>query len=157
MSQTVVDRVIRLLQESRVSFRRLDHEATFTSEDSARVRNEPLQVGAKALLLKTGSEYLIAVIPANRKLNSAAVKQVLKSKNLRFATADELREITGLLPGALPPFGQPIFDLPLFADVQVGAELDRVAFNAGSRTVSIIVSRSDWLQVAQPTLAELCD
>ena len=32
----------------------------------------------------------------------------------------------------------------------IGIEHDRVAFNAGSLTHSIIMSASDWIKVAQP-------
>jgi prolyl-tRNA editing enzyme YbaK/EbsC (Cys-tRNA(Pro) deacylase) len=70
---------------------------------------------------------------------------------VRFATAEELRELTGLVPGSLPPFGQPILPFDLFADASVGVRHDRVAFNAGSLTDSIVMSAANWEAVAKPT------
>jgi Ala-tRNA(Pro) deacylase len=78
------------------------------------------------------------------------VKQELHVKRLRFATPEELFELTGLLPGAVPPFGAPIFPFELFADIEVGTRFDRVAFNAGDRTRSIIMPAADWTAIARP-------
>ena len=156
MSQVVVNQVVQLLTDANIAFRQVEHEETLTSEDSALARNEPLEVGAKALLLKSDQEFVLAVIPAHRKLNSAAIKKLLNVKNLRFATAEELLEQTGLLPGSVPPFGSPIFTFRLFADHSVGQEWGRIAFNSGSRTRSIIMQRDDWLAIAKPVLANLC-
>jgi Ala-tRNA(Pro) deacylase len=156
MNSPVLNQLTDLLDAAGIAYRRVDHAATYTCEDSARARNEPLQVGAKALLLKADAEYAVAVMPADRKLDSGAVKRMLGAKSLRFATTEELLELTGLVPGALPPFGKPILPFPLFADVSTGREFGRVAFNAGSRTTSLILQREDWLTIAQPALSSLC-
>jgi prolyl-tRNA editing enzyme YbaK/EbsC (Cys-tRNA(Pro) deacylase) len=62
---------------------------------------------------------------------------------LRFATPEELRALTGLVPGCVPPFGRPILDLPLYVDESVLAN-DRIAFNAGLLTESFIMATADW-------------
>ncbi|MBX3419939.1 MAG: hypothetical protein KF752_00140 [Pirellulaceae bacterium] len=156
MSDAVVMRVIELLTASNIQFKHLQHEPTLTSEDSARERGESLEVGAKALLLKAETDYLIAVLPAHRKLDSGLFKRWLGIKNLRFASAEELWQLAGVLPGALPPFGEPIFPVPLYADSTVGAVENRVAFNAGCRTQSIIMALGDWLSVAKPIVSNIC-
>lgn len=149
MSDVLV-RVRRLLSEANVSFTECQHPPTYTSEESASARGEQLSVGAKALLLKTDDVFRLFVLPADRKLDSAAVKRELQVKKTRFATADELLERTGLVPGSVPPFGEPILPFELFADLAVGAEFGRVAFNAGSLTVSIVLGTQDWEKVARP-------
>ena len=53
------------------------------------------------------------------------------------------------LPGSVPPFGRPILDLTLYCDHSV-AQRDRVAFNAGSLTDSVLVRVEDYLRVAKP-------
>jgi prolyl-tRNA editing enzyme YbaK/EbsC (Cys-tRNA(Pro) deacylase) len=77
------------------------------------------------------------------------VRKHFSAKRVRFATADELRELTGLVPGSLPPFGEPILPLDLFADSSLGVRYDRIAFNAGSLTDSIVMSAADWEAVAK--------
>ncbi|MFO0904237.1 MAG: YbaK/EbsC family protein [Pirellulales bacterium] len=146
----VLAAIRRLLDEAGASYRALHHEPTTTSEESARVRGEPLSVGAKALLLKLDDAFGLFVLPADRKLDSAAVKRQCGAKKSRFATADELLAATGLVPGSVPPFGTPILPFKLWADDEVGRAHGRVAFNAGSLTDSIILSTDDWERVARP-------
>jgi len=140
----------RLFEEAGIEYRTLHHEPTLTSEDSARARGEPLSVGAKALLLKVDERFGLFVLPADRKLDSAAIKKQFGAKKSRFATPDELLSATGLVPGSVPPFGEPILPFELWADVAVGAEHGRVAFNAGLLTDSIIVATADWERAARP-------
>jgi Ala-tRNA(Pro) deacylase len=150
MTKTVLMNVRELLAESSVAFREIEHQATRTSEESALARGEELGVGAKALLLKTDDLFRLFVLPADRKLDSNAIKRELNVKKTRFATPEELLVMTGLVPGAVPPFGPPILAFELFADTAVGMAFGRVAFNAGSLTHSIIMSTADWLAVARP-------
>ncbi|MCW8926211.1 MAG: hypothetical protein OQJ84_08145, partial [Xanthomonadales bacterium] len=78
------------------------------------------------------------------------IRRHLGVKRTRFATREELQEMTGLVPGCVPPFGEPILPFELYADEAVGVAIDRVAFNAGSLTHSIIMSATDWERIAQP-------
>lgn len=151
MTDDVLLRIRRLLDDAGVSYRTLEHRPTTTSEESAAVRGEPLAVGAKALVLKTDDFFRLFVLCADRKLDAAAVRKTLAVRKTRFADADELRNLTGLVPGSVPPFGRPVLPLELYGDEEIGVRYDRVAFNAGSLTTSIILSAADWRRVAGPT------
>ena len=102
------------------------------------------------MLLKTDDVFRLFVLPADRKLDSAAVKRHLGVKKTRFATADELKELTGLVPGSVPPFGPPILPFELYVDEAIRGN-ERIAFNAGSLTDSIILATADYLKVARPS------
>ena len=130
-----------------IPFREVHHEPTRTSEDSARARGEALRVGGKALLIKVDEVFRIFVLSAERKLDSAAIKRRFAAKKTRFATPEELMELTGLVPGSVPPFGRPILPFPLFVDPSV-LENERVAFNAGSLTDSIVMGVEDYRRIA---------
>jgi Ala-tRNA(Pro) deacylase len=143
----VLQKVRDMLTLAGVSFAEKHHEPTFTSEESARARGEALAIGAKALVVKGDDRFLLLVLPADRKLDSSAVKRHLGARKLRFADKDELLQLTGLVPGSVPPFGEPIVPLPLIADPAL-LENERVAFNAGSLTDSIIMSVPDYERVA---------
>ena len=139
--------ILELLDGEGITYRRISHEPTRTSEDSARARGEALETGGKALLLKAGEDFSVFVLSAALKLDSQAVKKRLGVKSLRFATADELMDLTGLVPGSVPPFGEPVLPFPLFVDESIEAN-DRIAFNAGSLTDSVVLSTVDYLRVA---------
>ncbi|MEE2705613.1 MAG: YbaK/EbsC family protein [Planctomycetota bacterium] len=155
MPQSILDRIRAFLSAAGVSFREIHHEPTKTSEESARVRGEPLRVGGKALLMKGDQQFSLFVLPADRRVDSAAIRSELKIKKLRFATPEELLELTepidgrGLVPGGVPPFGHPLLPFDLYLDRGL-QENDRIAFNAGSLTDSIILGMDDYLSVAKP-------
>lgn len=150
MSLETLDRIRDFLNAENITFREAEHAPTRTSEESAAARGESMSVGAKALLLKTDDIFRLFVLPADRKLKSSAIRHRLGVKRTRFASVDELRELTGLVPGCVPPFGEPIMPFELYADEAVGEETDKVAFNAGSLRHSIIMSASDWERIARP-------
>jgi prolyl-tRNA editing enzyme YbaK/EbsC (Cys-tRNA(Pro) deacylase) len=143
----VLERVRDWLRSSGVGFLEKHHQPTFTSEESAKARGEPLRIGAKALVVKVDDVFQLFVLPADRKLDSAAVKRQFAAKKLRFADAAELLALTGLVPGSVPPLGSPILELPLIADLSL-LENDKIAFNAGSLTDSIIMASADYERVA---------
>jgi prolyl-tRNA editing enzyme YbaK/EbsC (Cys-tRNA(Pro) deacylase) len=142
------------LQRESISFREVHHEPTRTSEESARARGEELRVGGKALMVKVDAEFRLFVLSADRKLDSAAIRSWwgagsgAKTKT-RFASPEELMELTGLVPGSVPPFGPPILPFPLYVDPSV-FENERIAFNAGSLTDSIIMGTADYRRLAKP-------
>ncbi|HEY1378941.1 MAG TPA: YbaK/EbsC family protein [Gemmataceae bacterium] len=147
----VLDAIRRLLADAGVPFREVQHAPTYTSEESAKARGEELRTGGKALLLKTDDMFRLFVLPADRKLDSAAVKRHLGVKKTRFATADEMKDLTGLVPGSVPPFGPPVLPFELYVDEAIRAN-ERIAFNAGSLTDSIILATADYLSVAKPAV-----
>jgi Ala-tRNA(Pro) deacylase len=148
---TVLEQIRELLDARGIEYRAVEHGPTRTSEESARARGEPLRVGGKALMLRVDGEFHLLVLSAASKLDSRAVKRHLGARKTRFATRDELLELTGLEPGAVPPFGEPILALPLHVDEALCAS-PRIAFNAGSLTTSIVMAMPDYLAVASPNV-----
>src|SRR5580704_7716395 len=144
----VLEKIRSWLTAEGVPFREVHHEPTRTSEDSARARGEELRVGGKALLIKVDGVFRLFILSADRKLDSTAIKQRFAAKKTRFATPEELMELIGLVPGSVPPFGQPILSVPLFVDPSV-FENERVAFNAGSLTDSIVMAVDDYRRLAE--------
>ena len=145
----ILPAIRELLRAAGVLFREVHHEPTRTSEESAKARGEELHIGGKALLMKGDDQFRLFVLPANRKLDSGAIRRELGIKKLRFATPEELLELTGLVPGCVPPFGPPILPFDLMLDTAIERN-PRIAFNAGSLTDSIILAMTDYLAVAHP-------
>ena len=113
------------------------------------MRGEDLRIGGKALLIKVDDEFRLFVLSASLRVDSQAIRGHLSARRTRFATSEELAELTGLVPGAVPPFGRPILPFALHVDPSI-TENDRIAFNAGSLTDSIFLKVEDYLRVAQP-------
>ncbi|MGA9365395.1 MAG: YbaK/EbsC family protein [Bacteroidota bacterium] len=150
---TVYEEIKKLLASHGVEFREVHHEPTRTSAESAKARGEDLAIGGKAILMKVGEEFKLFVLSAAKKVDSQKIKEHFGEKKLRFATPEELMDLTGLVPGAVPPFGKPVTPFDLYVDVSITAN-EKIAFNAGSLTDSIIMGCKDYLQVASPEVFE---
>jgi prolyl-tRNA editing enzyme YbaK/EbsC (Cys-tRNA(Pro) deacylase) len=143
----MLEKIKSWLSSNGVTFTERHHEPTLTSEDSARARGEELRVGGKALLIKVDETFKLFVISAAQKLDSKKIRQHFNAKKSRFASKEELQEKTGLVPGSVPPFGAPILPFELYIDISITSN-ERIAFNAGSLTDSLILSVPDYLRVA---------
>jgi Ala-tRNA(Pro) deacylase len=153
MAAAVRSRLLTRLQEAGVPFTQREHAAVRTSEEAAAVRGAPLHSGAKALVLKGGDRFLLAVLPADRALDSRALRAAVGSRRIRFASRDELLELTGLTPGAVPPFGS-LFGLETVCDPGL-ADNRQINFNAGSHSHSVQMSYADWEAMERPRVAPI--
>lgn len=145
---TVFERLSDKLEQAGVVFDVLRHEPVFTSEDAARVRGASLASGAKALICKADDAFVMFVLPADCKLDGKRVRKSAGIRSLRFASAEEVDQLTGLKPGSIPPFGG-LFGLPTWCDVRLDGQ-PRINFNAGDHAISINMSLADYLLVEKP-------
>ena len=146
----VFERLSALLDQRGITYRVFRHEAVFTSEEAARVRGTSLASGAKALICRADGRFVLFVMPADRKLDSKRVRKAFGLKSLRFATREEVLELTQLKPGSIPPFGQ-LFGLQTYCDGGL-ADQPQINFNAGDHTISVEMNYADYAVVEQPAL-----
>ena len=154
-SMSVLQRLIDTLNEHGVEYQRLEHPPVFTSEEAARVRGTPLASGAKALICKADGEFVMVVLPANLRLASKQIRKRESIKSLRFASSEEVEQLTGLRPGSIPPFGS-LFDLPTWCDSQLGQEPE-INFNAGDHAVSISLAFAEYERVESPRMGDFAE
>jgi Ala-tRNA(Pro) deacylase len=150
MPASVFERIEEKLRQAGVPFTVLRHAPVHTSEEAAAVRGTPLSSGAKALVVKAGEAFVLLVLPADRKLDSRKARAGLGARALRFATREEVERLTGLQPGAIPPFGS-LFGLATRCDPAL-ADTPSINFNAGDHAVSVQMACADYLAVERPQL-----
>ncbi|MCK9409266.1 MAG: hypothetical protein M0R68_09030 [Bacteroidetes bacterium] len=107
-----------------------------------------MKIGGKAIVMKIDNVFKLFVLSASLKVDSKKIRERFRVKSIRFATKEELMELTGLVPGSVPPFGQPILPLELYIDHSI-LENEKIAFNAGSLTDSVILTTKDYLSIVQ--------
>lgn len=156
----VVQKIVGLLTEHKVWFETFEHGAVRTSEEAAKTRTGyTLSQGAKALIVrvkKAGGEkqFAMVVIPGDQRFDTAKLKTALAAKDIRFATVEEVAEVTGgVLPGGVPPFGN-VFGLSVSADRSLFHN-EKIVFNAGDRRFSIGMYAADYKQLVQPEIVEV--
>jgi len=151
--ESVVARLEHSLRRAGISFTQTQHRPVYTSAEAAEVRGVLLHSGAKALIVKGGENFLMVVLPADLSLDSHALRSLLGTKKLRFATKEEVLERTGLTPGSISPFGS-LFSLPTYCDERL-ADNERINFNAGDHSVSIQMNYADYVAYESPRIAKV--
>lgn len=149
---TVLQRLQALLDEHQADYELLRHEPVYTSQEAAEVRGVSLSSGAKALICKADGQMVHIVLPADLRLASKQVRRQRSLRSLRFASREEVLELTGLTPGAIPPFGS-LFGLPTWCDRRLRDE-PSINFNAGDHAVSIRMPSSEYLRIEPVELGE---
>ncbi len=148
----VTKKIIELLRSKNIEFDIIKHPPVTTSSEAAGARGSKLSQGAKAIIVRANEQFYHLIISAAVPLDNNKLRKVLGTRRVRFATAEELFELTGCMPGAVPPFGN-IFGLPVFMDSALLSE-EIVYFNCGSHTISLRMSRSDLQSVTGAQIAD---
>ena len=109
----------------------------------------PLSHSANAILVKSrrGEErFGLVVVAADCKLQNRAIRKLLETSKASFASAEETREITGMLIGGVSVFGLPE-DLPVWVDSRV-MEVPWVIVGGGSRSIKVRLDPKDFTKLA---------
>lgn len=151
---SLLDKIVAMMKERQIDFEHVVHEPVFSCEQAADVRGDELSEVAKSLVLKTKEgKFVQVVIAASEKVDSKKLRQVLQTKKTKFASREELLEITGLEPGAIPPLGN-LFQLPVYIDKSL-VDQQSVVFNAGTNCDSIRLRTSDLLSLFPAKVVEV--
>lgn len=145
---TVFERIIELLDKNHIQYQSLEHEPTKTCADAARIRGTSPNQGAKALVCIADKKPIMIVLPCSRKLDTKLFKAAFNVKDLRFASPDEVKQITGLEIGSIPPWGS-LFNLTTHLDLALASQ-KQIAFNAGDINRSIIMNYADYHRLENP-------
>ena len=148
----------KLFDDNNIKYNLLVHGGDAkTSEEVAKLRGTPLETGAKSMIIKIDDGFIDVVIPADKKFHSRPAKKFLKTDCLRFGTKEELFSLTHCIQGSVPPFGS-LFGLKTYVDENLinNKNYDYISFNAGLRTKSFQIKKSDYLKIENPTLCNIC-
>src|SRR5712691_5004047 len=102
----------------------------------------PLDRAANTIIVASKKEprrYAACVVKATTRLDvNHAVRRLLGTNRVSFASADETRALTGMLIGGVTVFALPA-DLPIYVDEQILAH-DWIILGSGSRSSKVRVS-----------------
>lgn len=146
--QRLYEMIINLLKENKIDFEPYGHEPVYTSEQAAKVRGTKIEQGAKALVMMADRKPVMLVISAAKKIDTKKFKKTFGIKDLRMATAEEVKTLTGTEIGAVPPFGN-LVNLSTYVDESLGKN-EEITFNAGLHTRSVKMKYQDWLDLVKP-------
>lgn len=159
-SRPVVAQIETLLRDGGFWYERFEHPPVRTSEEAAKERPEySITQGTKSLIVRakrTGreKEFIMVIVPGDKKFDRKKLKAQTGYDDARFATPEEVAELTnGILPGGVPPFGN-LFQLPMFVDQRVFVN-EKIIFNAGDRRISIAMKSRDYRELVRPEIFDI--
>jgi len=131
------------------------HSPAFTAPEIAASAHVSGLDFAKTIIVKIEGEMAMVVLPANRKIMLADLREMLGTDRIKLATEAEFR---GLFPdcelGAMPPFGN-LYGLPVYVAASLADEKE-IAFNACTHTEVIKLSYADFDELVHPRVIAFC-
>ena len=99
--------VLQYLDDQEVFYQKVEHEPVFTMEGMEQLNLPFAAEVVKNLFLRDDKKraYYLVVMPEDKPANRKALRAMLESRPLRFASADDLEAILGLRAGAVSPLG----------------------------------------------------
>jgi Ala-tRNA(Pro) deacylase len=157
MSEESIEVVKVYLDEKGVDFELVEHEEQFTVAAEAQASGVEPGDAAKDLVLRDGESYMLAVIPASKRLELGKARELLEaSGSLRLATEDEIgRDFARFEVGALPPFGG-LHGIPEVVDQRL-LEHDRVLCSAGDHSHGVLIDPREMVRAAEAKTGDLCE
>jgi Ala-tRNA(Pro) deacylase len=151
---TVSNRLKKFLQESKASYKVVQHNVTYSAQRTAASVHTPGREVAKAVVLKSGEGYVMAVVDAPHRVDLEKFAKVSGMKDPVVAEEAELKEIFPECElGAMPPFGG-LYGLKVFIDRQL-EEDEEIVFNAGTHFEALRMKYKDFKALADPVVGDI--
>lgn len=152
-------KITDFLDAQKISYRVLPHtEPVFTVEAAAAQRGVIKEEMVKAILLRDKNRrYVMACTTGDTRLNPKAVREQLSEewKRLSFASAEEIKSVTGYVQGAVAPLCLPA-DIPVIFDDAI-ASCVKVNISSGDPMAGLELDTQDLIIAAQAQLGPIAE
>ncbi len=142
------------LDNNHVRYEVMSHRQAFTAQEIAAAEHVSGREVAKVVMVRSGQEFLMIVLPAPYRVDLKRAAAVLGKPDLALATEEEF---AGLFPqcepGAMPPFGN-LYHLPVYVDERLAKD-ETIVFNAGNHTQTVRMAYADFARMVQPKVVSL--
>ncbi len=145
---SISTRLKGLLDDNQIPYSVMTHATAYTAQGAAATLQISGKELAKSVVLWTGEEMILAVLPAPNhvRLDKLAAEV---GQSVRLATE---QEFSSLFPdcelGVMPPFGS-LYNLPVYVDESLAAD-EAIVFNAGTHRDAIRMRYDDFVHLAKP-------
>ena len=147
------EQVYALLERKRIPYRRAEHPAVHTIEEMLALSLDQAEAVTKNLFLRDDKKrnYYLVTVRQDRHVDLKALRTLLGSRPLSFASPPDLKRMLGLEPGAVTPFGV-LEDQEHIVTVALDAAFrpDRIiGIHPNDNTQTVWLSAADLKQVLQ--------
>jgi Ala-tRNA(Pro) deacylase len=146
-------RLIDCLNENKVQYEVIHHTEAVTAQRIAEAEHVKGRHQAKVVMIKSGDQHLMLVLPADHRIDMEKVEKVTGKP----VSLEKEQDFKSLFPesviGAMPPFGN-LYGLTTYVDKDL-AEQDYIVFEAGTHTDAIKMSYRDYEKIVKPQVEDL--
>lgn len=137
------------LDNHQVKYLSIDHSPTYTAQEIAAAAHVSGKILAKTVIVKSGSQFYMVVIPATDHINFGELKEWTGTKEVDLAKESEFKsKFPECEVGAMPPFGN-LYGMPVLISSSLISQHD-IAFNAGSHSELVKMSYEDFARLVKP-------
>ena len=132
------------LEKNKIEYRIYEHPAVFTVAESKSIKIKIPGKHTKCLFLKDeNSNFYLAALPAEKRLDTKKLKRKLGVKDLRFGSMEELKEQLNLTPGSVSIFGMIYSEkVYLIIDKELWS-VELVGFHPNINTSTIVLNHEN--------------
>ncbi|MEU8773163.1 YbaK/EbsC family protein [Streptomyces sp. NPDC048606] len=137
------------------------HPPEGRTDVASALRGHPLDRAAKSIVLrvalgKRSRRYVLAVVPGDRRVDLAAVAELMGGTEASFAVREVAERLTGCVSGSIVPFalGPEAAGLEVLVDEELTGR-PTVYFNTGRLDMSVELAVADYLELARPAVARI--
>ena len=96
-----------ILAELQIDYEEICHPAVYTVAEAQALECQLDGADCKNLLLtdRRGTQFFLVVLSAEKKANIKKISALVGVPNLRFASAEQLQNVLGVIPGSVTPLG----------------------------------------------------
>jgi Ala-tRNA(Pro) deacylase len=145
--------LVDCLDENKVSYEVLHHPEAVSAQRIAQAEHVKGRYHAKVVIVKSGDEHLMTVLPADHHIDLKKVAEAI-GKPVSLSNEEEFKSLfPDCAVGAMPPFGN-LYGLPTYVDKSL-AEQDYIVFEAGTHSDAIKISYRDYDKIVKPNVNDL--
>ncbi len=144
------------LDSQGVTYRHFTHPQAFTASETAAAQHVSGRELAKSVVVNADDRLILAVIPANDRLDVEKLSHLAGVASIRLAKEAEFEAVfEGCEVGAEPPLGK-LYDVPVWLDASF-EDHPTIIFNAGTHTDTIQMSVADFEKLEEPNVGRLVE
>lgn len=126
-----------------------------TALDAANSLNCEVGAIVKSLLIKIENNFLLCLVSGDKRCSLNKLKKISEKKNVRMASADEVKSQTGYTIGGVSPVGH-INNIPIFVDNSLSRFKDIFAA-AGHPNVIFKINYEKLIQITKGDVKDITE
>jgi Ala-tRNA(Pro) deacylase len=145
-------KLVEFLERGKVRYEILHHPEAFTAQELAAIEHVKGKQHAKVVMVKADGHQLMAVLPADHRVDLERLDAVTGKRTALATEADFKTLFPDCAVGTMPPFGN-LYSVETYVEESLTGN-DFIVFEAGTHSDAIRMSYADFERLAQPKVAE---